>query len=69
MALGPGKAHELLELVITRLSRPFRPARHMTELAAAFDERDINLVVLKQGIDTITWPDGFCSTSSPSWTR
>lgn len=42
------------ELVITRLSRPFRSARHMTELAAALDERGINLIVLKQGIDTTT---------------
>ncbi|MBS9376578.1 recombinase family protein [Rhodococcus sp. B50] len=42
------------ELVITRLSRPFRSVRHMTELAAALDERGIDLVVLKQGIDTTT---------------
>ncbi|WP_429428981.1 recombinase family protein [Nocardia sp. GAS34] len=42
------------ELVITRLSRPFRSVRHMTELAAAFDERGIDLVVLEQGIDTTT---------------
>lgn len=42
------------ELVITRLSRPFRSVRHMTELAAALDERGIDLIVLKQGIDTIT---------------
>ncbi|BCK57025.1 recombinase family protein [Nocardia wallacei] len=42
------------ELVITRLSRPFRSVRHMTELAADLDERGIDLVVLKQGIDTTT---------------
>jgi len=42
------------ELVITRLSRPFRSVRHMTELATALDERGINLIVLKQGIDTTT---------------
>lgn len=42
------------ELVITRLSRPFRSVRHMTELAAVLDERGIDLIVLKQGIDTTT---------------
>ncbi|MDV8128538.1 recombinase family protein [Rhodococcus sp. IEGM 1304] len=42
------------ELVITRLSRPFRSVRHMTELAAQLDERGVDLVVLKQGIDTTT---------------
>jgi DNA invertase Pin-like site-specific DNA recombinase len=42
------------ELVITRLSRPFRSVRHMIELAAALDERGIDLIVLKQGIDTTT---------------
>ncbi|MFE4456042.1 recombinase family protein [Nocardia tengchongensis] len=42
------------ELVLTRLSRPFRSVRHMTELAAQLDERGIDLVVLKQGIDTTT---------------
>ncbi|MGW4720530.1 recombinase family protein [Nocardia sp. NPDC004260] len=57
------------ELVITRLSRPFRSVRHMTELAAALDERGIDLIVLKQGIDTTTPPGGSCSTSSPPWTR
>jgi|HubBroStandDraft_3_1064219.scaffolds.fasta_scaffold89714_2 DNA invertase Pin-like site-specific DNA recombinase len=41
-------------LVITRLSRPFRSVRHMTELAAQLDERGIELIVLKQGIDTTT---------------
>jgi DNA invertase Pin-like site-specific DNA recombinase len=42
------------ELVITRLSRPFRSVRHMTELAAQLDERGIDLIVLKQGIDPTT---------------
>ncbi|WP_072691716.1 recombinase family protein [Rhodococcus marinonascens] len=42
------------ELVITRLSRPFRSVRHMTELAAALDDRGVDLIVLKQGIDTTT---------------
>jgi hypothetical protein len=42
------------QLVITRLSRPFRSGRHMTELAAQLDERGIDLIVLKQGIDTTT---------------
>jgi DNA invertase Pin-like site-specific DNA recombinase len=42
------------ELVITRLSRPFPSVRHMTELAAQLDERGIDLIVLKQGIDTTT---------------
>jgi DNA invertase Pin-like site-specific DNA recombinase len=42
------------ELVITRLSRPFRSVRHMTELAAQLAERGIDLLVLKQGIDTTT---------------
>jgi DNA invertase Pin-like site-specific DNA recombinase len=41
-------------LVITRLSRLFRSVRHLTELAAALDERGVNLIVLKQGIDTTT---------------
>ncbi|MEU4342100.1 recombinase family protein [Nocardia sp. NPDC023852] len=40
--------------MVTRLSRPFRSVRHMTELAAQLDERGIDLIVLKQGIDTIT---------------
>ncbi|WP_280433844.1 recombinase family protein [Nocardia carnea] len=37
-----------------RLARPFRSVRHMTELAAQLDERGVDLVVLKQGIDTTT---------------
>ncbi|WP_406276570.1 recombinase family protein [Nocardia sp. NBC_00881] len=45
------------ELGITRLPRPFRSVRHMTELAAQLEERGIDLVVLKQGIDT-TIPAG-----------
>ncbi|MGW5113409.1 recombinase family protein [Nocardia sp. NPDC004123] len=47
------------ELAITRLSRPFRSVRHMTELAAQLDERGIDLIVLKQGIDITTPADRF----------
>jgi hypothetical protein len=42
------------ELVITRLSRMARSVRHLTEIAALLDERGVDLVVLKQGIDTTT---------------
>jgi DNA invertase Pin-like site-specific DNA recombinase len=42
------------QLVIARLSRLFRSVRHLTELAADLDRRQVNLVVLKQGIDTST---------------
>lgn len=42
------------ELVITRLSRLFRSVRHLTELAAHLDERGVDLIVIKQGIDTTT---------------
>jgi DNA invertase Pin-like site-specific DNA recombinase len=42
------------ELVITRLSRAFRSVRHLTELAAVLEKRGIDLIVLKQGIDTTT---------------
>ena len=42
------------ELVITRLSRMARSVRHLTEIAAQLDDRGIDLVVLKQGIDTTT---------------
>jgi hypothetical protein len=38
----------------------------MTELAAQLDERGIDLIVLKQGIDTTTPGRAVpCSTSSP----
>jgi DNA invertase Pin-like site-specific DNA recombinase len=40
------------ELVITRLSRMARSVRHLTETAAVLNEQGIDLVVLKQGIDT-----------------
>ncbi|MGH4010550.1 MAG: recombinase family protein [Pseudonocardiaceae bacterium] len=46
------------ELVITRLSRMARSVRHLTEIAALLDERSVDLVVLKQGIDTTTTPAG-----------
>ncbi|MFL6149906.1 MAG: recombinase family protein [Pseudonocardiaceae bacterium] len=42
------------ELVITRLSRMARSVRHLTEVAATLAEREVDLVVLKQGIDTTT---------------
>ncbi len=42
------------ELVITRLSRMARSVRHLTEVAALLSERGVDLVVLKQGIDTTT---------------
>jgi DNA invertase Pin-like site-specific DNA recombinase len=40
------------ELAVTRLSRMARSVRHLTEIAALLEERGIDLVVLKQGIDT-----------------
>jgi DNA invertase Pin-like site-specific DNA recombinase len=42
------------ELVITRLSRMARSVRHLTEVAALLADRSVDLVVLKQGIDTTT---------------
>jgi transposase len=42
------------ELVITRLSRMARSVRHLTEVAATLAEREVDLVVLEQGIDTTT---------------
>ena len=42
------------ELAVTRLSRMARSVRHLTETAALLAARGINLVVLKQGIDTTT---------------
>ena len=42
------------ELAVTRLSRMARSVRHLTETAALLAGRGINLVVLKQGIDTTT---------------
>ena len=41
-------------LVITRLSRAMRSLKHLIELAADLRERGIELVVLKQDIDTTT---------------
>ena len=40
--------------MVTRLSRMARSVRHLTGIAALLAERGINLVVLKQGIDTAT---------------
>ena len=42
------------ELAVTRLSRMARSVRHLTEIAALLAGRGIDLVVLKQGIDTTT---------------
>src|SRR6266508_2434398 len=42
------------ELAVTRLSRMARSVRHLTETAALLADRGIDLVVLKQGIDTTT---------------
>ncbi|MQA80580.1 MAG: hypothetical protein GEV10_19210 [Streptosporangiales bacterium] len=39
---------------MTRLSRMARSVRHLTEVAALLAERGVDLVVLKQGIDTTT---------------
>jgi DNA invertase Pin-like site-specific DNA recombinase len=44
-------------LVITRLSRAMRSLKHMIELAESLRERGIDLVVIKQNIDTTT-PQG-----------
>lgn len=41
-------------LVVTRLSRMARSVRNLTEIAARFADRGIELVVLKQQIDTRT---------------
>lgn len=40
------------ELAVTRLSRMARSVRHLTGIAALLGERGIDLVVLKQDIDT-----------------
>ncbi len=40
--------------MVTRLSRMARSVRHLTGIAALLEERGIDLVVLKQGIDTAT---------------
>lgn len=45
------------QLVITRLNRLGRSLRHLVELVAALGERDVDLLVLGQGIDT-TSPGG-----------
>ncbi|MEV6156899.1 recombinase family protein [Nonomuraea sp. NPDC052129] len=43
--------------VITRLSRAARSLRHLLDLAAQLGAREVDLLVLKQGIDTST-PSG-----------
>ncbi|MER5321694.1 recombinase family protein [Streptosporangium roseum] len=50
--LNPGDV-----FVITRLSRAARSLRHLLDLAARLGERQVALLVLKQGIDTST-PSG-----------
>jgi DNA invertase Pin-like site-specific DNA recombinase len=42
------------QVVVTRLSRLARSVRHLTELAADLQHREVDLVVLQQGIDTAT---------------
>lgn len=42
------------QLVVTRLSRVARSVRHLTEVVAALERRNVDLIVLKQGIDTTT---------------
>jgi DNA invertase Pin-like site-specific DNA recombinase len=42
------------ELVVTRLSRMARSVRHLTEIAALLADRGVELIILKQGIDTTT---------------
>jgi DNA invertase Pin-like site-specific DNA recombinase len=42
------------QVVITRLDRLGRSLAHLLELAAQFRDREIDLVVLEQGIDTST---------------
>lgn len=42
------------QLVVTRLSRMARSVRHLTETTAQLEEHGIDLVVLRQGIDTTT---------------
>jgi DNA invertase Pin-like site-specific DNA recombinase len=40
------------QLVVTRLSRVARSVRHLTEVATELERREVDLVVLKQGLDT-----------------
>jgi DNA invertase Pin-like site-specific DNA recombinase len=49
-------------LVITRLARAARSLRNMLDLADTLRERGIELVVLKQGIDTTTPAGRFAFT-------
>jgi DNA invertase Pin-like site-specific DNA recombinase len=51
------------QLVITKLDRLGRSLEHLIELAKLLQSRDVDLVVLDQGIDTSTrW--GGCSSRS-----
>jgi DNA invertase Pin-like site-specific DNA recombinase len=40
------------QLVVTRLSRVARSVQHLTEVVAELERREVDLVVLKQGLDT-----------------
>jgi DNA invertase Pin-like site-specific DNA recombinase len=40
------------QLVVTRLSRVARSVQHLTEVVAELEHREVDLVVLKQGLDT-----------------
>jgi DNA invertase Pin-like site-specific DNA recombinase len=40
------------QLVVTRLSRVARSVRHLSEVVAELQRREVDLVVLKQGLDT-----------------
>jgi hypothetical protein len=64
----PGRGHQIRylraghELVITGLSWMARSVRHLTEVAALLAEREVDLVVLKRGINISTLAGGSCST-------
>ena len=66
-------------LVITRLSRAMRSLHNLLDVVngtmgkdgerhGGLKDRGINLIVLKQGIDTTTPQGSSCSTSSPALT-
>lgn len=54
-------------LVVTRLSRAARSLKNLIELAELLAERGIELVVLKQGIDTTTPAERLPSSQSCSF--
>jgi hypothetical protein len=55
------------ELVITKLDRAGRSVRHLLDIAAELQRREIDFVILQQGIDTTTPAGGSSSTSLPRW--